>query len=99
MNPHIIKLLIKGHEEKIKEQDYLAWLQGQYTLYAVSVAIEGCIAGKKAKLKYLKKPIMQNALDEIKEKKFKESNEEVAVFEMKRRIKALKMQGIPESPE
>lgn len=59
MNPHIIKLLLKGHEEKIKEQDYMAWLSNQYTLSAVSVAVEHCLAGKKAKSKYIEKPIMQ----------------------------------------
>lgn len=59
MNPHIIKLLIKGHEEKIKEQDYLAWIFNQYTLSAVSVAVEHCLAGRKAKSKYIDKPIMQ----------------------------------------
>lgn len=59
MNPHIIKLLMKGHEEKIKEQDYLAWLFNQYTLSAVSVAVEHCLAGRKAKTKYIDKPIMQ----------------------------------------
>lgn len=59
MNPHIIKLLLKGHEEKIKEQDYLAWLSNQYTLSAVSVAVEHCLAGRKAKSKYIKKPLLQ----------------------------------------
>lgn len=50
---------MKGHEEKIKEQDYLAWLFNQYTLSAVSVAVEHCLAGRKAKTKYIDKPIMQ----------------------------------------
>uniref|UniRef100_A0AAU8B578 Uncharacterized protein n=1 Tax=Dulem virus 39 TaxID=3145757 RepID=A0AAU8B578_9CAUD len=59
MNPRIIKLLIKGHEEKIKEQDCLAWLFNQYTLSAVSVAVEHCLAGRKAKSKYIEKTIMQ----------------------------------------
>lgn len=58
MNPHIIKLLLKGHEEKIKEQDYMSWLSNQYTLSAVSVAVEHCLAGRKAKSKYIEKPIM-----------------------------------------
>lgn len=69
MNPRIIKLHLKGHEEKIKEQDYLAWLSNQYTLSAVSVAVEHCLAGRKAKSKYIEKPLMQ----EIEEKK-KENN-------------------------
>ena len=59
MNPHIIKLLLKGHEEKIKEQDYLAWLFNQYTMSAVSVAVEHCLTGKKAKTQYIKEPILQ----------------------------------------
>lgn len=59
MNPHIIKLLLKGHEEKVKEKDYMAWLQGQYTLSAVSAAVERCLAGRKAKSKYIKKPLLQ----------------------------------------
>lgn len=96
MNPHIIKLLIKGHEEKIKEQDYLAWLFNQYTLSAVSVAVEHCLAGRKAKSMYIEKPIMQ----EIKEENngYRERKEEVAVFEMKQRINILKKKGLPESP-
>lgn len=59
MNPRIIKLIAKGHKEKIKEKDYLAWLFNQYTLSAVSVAVEHCLAGKKAKSQYIKQPILQ----------------------------------------
>lgn len=55
---------IRAHKEEMKEQDYLAWMQGQYILSAVSVAVEHCLAGRKAKSKYLKKPLMQ----EIEEK-------------------------------
>lgn len=67
MNPHIIKLLAKGHEEKIKEQDYLAWISNQYTLSAVSVAVEHCLAGRKAKSKYIEEPILHNIGDSTKE--------------------------------
>lgn len=59
LNPRIIRLLIKGHEEKIKEQDYLAWLFNQYTLSAVSVAVEHCLMGRKAKSKYFKTPFLR----------------------------------------
>lgn len=98
MNPHIIKLLMKGHEEKIKEQDYMAWLSNQYTLSAVSVAVEHCLAGKKAKSKYVDKPFLHSIFEEIQENKCKESNEEVAIFEMKQRINLLRKSGLPESP-
>lgn len=72
MNPRVIKLLIKGHEEKIKEQDYLSWVHNQYTLSAVMVAIENCFAGRKAKLKYIEKPLLQ----QIEEKNKPMSEEE-----------------------
>lgn len=99
MNPHIINLLMKGHQEKIKEQDYLAWLFGQYTLSAVSVSVEHNLAGRKAKSKYIEKPFLQSLFEEKADNPYKESQEEIAVFEMKLRTKALKMQGLPESPE
>lgn len=80
MNPHIIKLLTKGHEEKIKEQDYLAWLFSQYTLSAVSVAVEHCLAGKKATSEYIKEPILSKSFkneglteEEIQEKEIKKA--------------------------
>lgn len=98
MNPHIIKLLLKGHEEKIKEQDYLAWLFNQYTLSAVSVAVEHCLAGRKAKSQYIKEPILQNMLKKTGANKYKESQEEIAIFEMKQRINLLRKSGLPESP-
>lgn len=69
MNPRIIKLLIKGHEEKIKEKDYFAWLFNQYTLSAVSVAVEHNLAGRKAKSKYIEKPIMQEIAEKQAESK------------------------------
>lgn len=98
MNPHIINLLIKGHREKIEEQDYLAWYFGQYTLSAVWTAVEHNLFGEKAKSKYIEKPLLQSAFDVKEENAYKESQEEIAVFEMKQRIKTLRMQGLPESP-
>lgn len=98
MNPHIINLLIKGHQEKIKEQDYLAWFFGQYTLSAVSVAIEHNLAGIKAKSKYIEKPFLNSALEEKEEIAYGESREEIAVFEMKIRAKKLRDCGFAESP-
>ena len=59
MNPRIIKCIAKGHKEKIKEQDTLmhTWW-GTYGLSALTVAVEHCLHGKKAKSEYIKKPIM-----------------------------------------
>lgn len=79
MNPRIIKLLLKGYKEKIREQDYLAWLFGQYTLSAVSVAVEHCLAGRKAKSKYMEKSIIQE-LDANRPLTEEEKQREVDMF-------------------
>lgn len=60
MNPHIIKVLLKGYREKVRQEDYLQHLWwGNYGLSAFSVALEHCLVGKKAKSKYIEKPVMQ----------------------------------------
>lgn len=88
MNPRIIKLLFKGHEEKIREQDYLAWLFGQYTLSAVLVAVEHCLAGHKAKAKYMEKPILQEA-DANKQLTEEEKQREVDLFFAKEKVRRI----------
>ena len=46
-----------------KQKDEMMWFMGVYVQSAVSVAIERNLAGKKAKSKYLEKPIMQDIED------------------------------------
>ncbi len=70
---------------------------GSYVLSAVSVAVEHCLAGRKARSKYIENPIMQE-LEKCRSG-YKESSEDIAVYEMKLRSKALREQGFPESPE
>ena len=86
----------KAHKLEIQENDSIIHAAcGSYVLSAVSVAVEHCLAGRKAKSKYIDKPIMS----ELEEKSsYKESSEEIAVFEMKQRINLLRKQGLPESP-
>lgn len=96
MNPHIIKVLIKGHEEQIKEQDYLAWHFSRYTLSAVAVAVDRCLNGNKSKAEYVNAPIFSDA-EEI-DNSNSESNEEIAVYEMKQRTRLLANCGLPDSP-
>jgi hypothetical protein len=71
MNPHIIKLHVKGEEEKMKKLDMMNWLNGIYFQSAVTVAVEHCLAGRKAKSEYIKKPL----LEEAEEKRQVESGE------------------------
>lgn len=95
MNPHIIRLLLKGHEEKLKEQDYMAWLQGQYTLSAVSVAVEHCLAGRKAKSQYIKKPILSTV--ELENKEIAEKDIQMAIIAEEQYIAMTTNKGLPET--
>lgn len=65
-SPADMKPYLKMHKEELKEKDYLAWIQGQYTLSAVSVAVEHCLAGRKAKSNYIKKPLLKELEEQNK---------------------------------
>lgn len=90
MNPHIIKLHVKGEEEKMLKQDYINWLNGIYTQSAVGVAVEHCLNGRKAKSEYIKNPILQEAEEqrqiETGELSEEEKKRQTEQFFMKLRI-------------
>ena len=67
-NPKELNPYDLAHQKRIKEQDALmhAWW-GKYGLSAVSVAVEHCLAGRKAKLSYIETPILSNIEQEIKD--------------------------------
>lgn len=65
-SPADMEPYLKAHKEELKEKDYLAWLSNQYTLSSVSVAVEHCLAGRKAKSKYIKKPLLQELEEQNK---------------------------------
>lgn len=87
----------KAHEKELIEQDALiySWW-GVYGTLAVETAIDQFFNGYKAKTKYIEEPLF--AKDFTAKNGYKESQEEVAVYEMKQRIKMLKQKGLPESP-
>lgn len=97
--PKELKPYEVAYKNKIKEIDAMmhAWW-GEYGLSAVTVAVEHCIHGRKASSKYIEKPILSIIQENTKENTYKESKEEIAVFEMKQRIKLLEKQGLPQSP-
>lgn len=99
MNPHIIKLLIRGHEEKIKEQDYLAWIFNQYTLSAVSVAVEHCLSGRKARSEYIKEPIMSKVFENngLTEEQIAEKEIKKAILTEQRFMAMAVNRGLPET--
>lgn len=88
----------KAHKMEIENFDMQMYCMGMYNklAYEVVMAHFGAgLAGKRSNAKYINKPFLQN---EIKDNGNPESQEEVAVFEMKQRINALKKKGLPESP-
>lgn len=70
LNPHKIKIIAIGYNEQKIELDATmhAWW-GSYGLSAVSVAVEHCLHGRKAKSEYIKQPILSNFENENEQKK------------------------------
>lgn len=61
MNPHIIKLLQKGHQEKIKIEDEKMWIMGMYVASALDSTVCNAFLwrGKGSKPhNYIEKPIL-----------------------------------------
>ena len=56
-NPRKIAVWEEAHKAKINESNWLMYINGLYTLNAVSVAVERCLMGRKAKGKYFEEPI------------------------------------------
>lgn len=48
----------KAYKLKLQQQDRQAYIFGMYAMSAVSTAIEHNFAGKKAKSKYMKEPLL-----------------------------------------
>jgi hypothetical protein len=63
MNPRILDLHIKAHQEWIKEQDYLAWLQGRYIYQGFSVVLSHAFS-KNSTAEYPEMPYMENAISD-----------------------------------
>ncbi|MBQ2902409.1 MAG: hypothetical protein IJE49_11270 [Agathobacter sp.] len=49
----------QAHKMELKGNDNMAWMYcGNYVLSAISVALEHCLAGSKARSEYLKEPVL-----------------------------------------
>ena len=77
LNPRKLKSFYKADEIAMKRRDAEMWHMGQYILSAVSVSIDHCLNGKKAKSEYVKEPIMRNASNspELTEEEIKKQRE------------------------
>lgn len=98
MNPRILGSISNGYVKKIRnereEKNIVAHLQGIYISDAIMATIGNAIF-KGPKHTYPKKPY---EFFEEHISKNNNSNEEIAVFEMKQRTNALKNMGLKESP-
>ena len=97
LNPYKLSLIAKGYEMQRKARDEEIWMWiGVYCKEAIALGVKKGLWEKK--VEYPKKPVL-NMDTEEEENGYKESHEEVAVFEMKQRINLLRQSGLPESPD
>lgn len=59
MNPRILYAITEGYNQRVRNEDYMNWINGQYTLSAVIVGVERNLAGRKAKSEYPKNPFFE----------------------------------------
>lgn len=63
--PKILKAYEEAHKIKLMEMDRVMWMMcGNYVVSAVAVAVEACLAGKKAKGKFIDKPVLEKIEEE-----------------------------------
>lgn len=98
-SPADMKPYLKAHKEELKERDYLAWVQGQYALSAVSVAVEHCLAGKKARSEYIKEPILPKVFENngLTEEQIYEKEVRKAILTEQRYMEIAINKGLPET--
>ena len=96
--PKELKAYDKAFELRQKIEDDKMWgFWGNYGISALIFAIDHCFNGRKAKSKFFEQPIMREL--DMEQTNKHGNKEEVAVFEMKQRIKLLERQGLPQSPK
>lgn len=76
----------KAYKLMEKKRDEEAWRMGIYNQSAVSVAVEHCLAGRKAQSKYIEKPLLMQA--EINQKA---EAEQLTEAEMQKQVELLFM--------
>lgn len=102
LNPHIIKCMMKGYNEKRKEFDMMMWCMEQYIFDSVSVALDHRLTamfGKKAKSKTFEEPIFTQIIEDSML-----TQEEIDEREMRKEILAMEQwiandrrRGLPET--
>lgn len=90
MNPRRIKIHKNAYILKAKMIDEQAWhICGNYVMPAVMVAVERCLAGKKARLKYVDSPILKDMKTESKAEKTEEEKAEMENYKLAMSLKIM----------
>lgn len=58
--PKELEPFVEAERLRVLRRDEDMWVMGMYVQNAVSVAVEHCLAGRKAKSQYLKYPLREN---------------------------------------
>lgn len=72
---------------------------GMYALSAISVAMEHCLAGKKAKSEYIKEPFLTNSFEDdgLTEQEIQEKEIRKAILAEEQWSNNSKLKGLPET--
>lgn len=98
--PSELEPYAKAHKLEIKENDRMVHeICGSYIVSAVSVAIDHCFNGKKAKSEYIKEPLMSKAFenDGLTEAEIQEKELRKALIAEEQWMIAGKQKGLPET--
>lgn len=101
LTPNKLRAFYKSYKQRQKIKDEDMWIMGQYIMSALDSTVCNNFLWKGehgTASKYFEKPMFSDIQENTKENTYKESKEEIAVFEMKKRIKLLEKQGLPQSP-
>lgn len=75
-NPHDLEPYRLAHDVEQKQQDTQVWLMcGNYVVSAVATAVEHCLAGRKARSKFIKEPILYTMNHDSEEEKLQKQRE------------------------
>ena len=96
MNPHIIKVIAKADKERLKREDYINWVSGQYTFSAIFTAFDNVLKGK---AKYIEKPILWQVIEdsELTEEEREERDMLAEIRAMDKWIENDRKLGLPET--
>lgn len=99
LTPAELDIFVQANSNKKRQKDWEAWLNGQYTMKAVSVAIDHALNGSKAKSKYFEDPILWKILDEseLTEEERERRAMEAEIAKMNQWIENDRRRGLPET--